>query len=399
MNIVLGITGSIAAVKAPELITLLRTQGHMVRVVLTQGGAEFITPMACKALSNQPVYVHFEDAHSSQNMDHIELARWADCILIAPASANILAQCAHGLADQLLSTVFLATQAPVWMAPAMNSVMWQHPATQANIKHLTGMGVQWIGPNSGTLACGEVGPGRMSEPKEIVTQLLATNTSQKLSNIHLLITAGCTQEAIDPVRFLSNRSTGKMGLALAQAAAEQGAQVTCILGPSHAPIPQGIKVIHVISAAEMHAAVMKALPHQNWFIGCAAVSDYTPQQYSPHKLKKSENFEAIEMRLTTDILAEVSQHTERPQFVVGFAAETDNLIASAKAKQVQKSCDMMIANTIPTLEDDSDRHTVTVLFKGTEHTYPLTDKLTLARQLIDCIAKHAATEPAIPETV
>ena len=164
MNIVLGITGSIAAVKAPELITLLRTQGHMVRVVLTQGGAEFITPMACKALSNQPVYVHFEDAHSSQNMDHIELARWADCILIAPASANILAQCAHGLADQLLSTVFLATQAPVWMAPAMNSVMWQHPATQANIKLLTGMGVQWIGPNSGTLACGEVGPGRMSEP-------------------------------------------------------------------------------------------------------------------------------------------------------------------------------------------------------------------------------------------
>lgn len=398
MNIVLGITGSIAAVKAPELITLLRTQGHIVRIVLTQGGSEFVTPMACKTLSNQPVYMHFEDAQSAQNMDHIELARWADCILIAPASANIIAQCAHGSADQLLSAVFLATQAPVWMAPAMNSVMWQHPATQANIKHLTGMGVQWIGPNSGTLACGEVGPGRMSEPEEIVTQLLATNTSEKLSGIKLLITAGCTQEAIDPVRFLSNRSTGKMGLALAQAAAEQGAQVTCVLGPSHASIPKGIKVIHVMSAAEMHAAVMQSLPHQNWFIGCAAVSDYTPQEYSPHKLKKSENLEVIKMKLTADILAEVCQHTKRPQYVVGFAAETKNLIASAKAKQTQKSCDMMIANIAPTLEDDSDRHTVTVLSNGTEHTYPLTDKLILARQLIDSISKNAATKTAIPET-
>ena len=399
MNIVLGITGSIAAVKAPALISLLKKQGHSVRVVLTKGGCEFVTPMACQALSGEPIYLDFETAEHSNAMDHIALARWADILLIAPASAHVLALCAHGLSDQLLNALFLATKAPVWMAPAMNTNMWEHPATQDNIQRLTTMNVQWIQPTSGVLACGEVGPGRMAEPEVIVETLFqARSPLLALKGLHILITAGATQEPIDPMRFISNHSTGTMGLSLAQAALEQGAHVTCILGPSTAAIPKGITPIHVKTADEMHAAVMSHLAEHDWFIACAAVSDYTPITTHPHKLKKSNTPLQIDCQPTKDILKAVCQSSNRPTCIVGFAAETERLIELARQKKINKGCDMIVANLIQDARDPSHEHQATLITEHTEYPYPRMTKLNLARQLIQDIAHHAPQPPSTSDS-
>ena len=388
-RVVVGVTGGIAAYKSAELVRRLKEAGAEVRAVMTAAATQFIAPLTLQALSGQAVHVNLLDAAAESAMSHITLARWADVIVVAPASANSMAKLAHGLADDLLSTLCLASSAPLVLVPAMNHVMWSQPATQANRRLLEERGVRFLGPAQGDQACGETGPGRMVEPSEIVMALTGMFAADTLQGTKLIITAGPTREAIDPVRFLSNRSSGKMGYALAQAAAAAGAEVKLISGPVSLPCPLRVERVMVESAAEMHAAVMKLSPDCHIFVAAAAVADYTPPFPDKQKIKKGEGGYDLHLERTPDIVAAVAALPRHP-FIVGFAAETENLEKNARSKLEAKGLDMVVANWVghPDRGFESDNNALTVIWRGGATELPLASKSCLAHQLIQIIAER-----------
>ena len=465
MNIVLGVAGGIAAYKSPGIVRRLKDAGHEVRVVMTAGAEAFVTPLTFQAVSGEPVHRDLLDETAEAAMGHIELARWADVVLVAPATANLMARLAHGFADDLLTTVCLATPAPVVIAPAMNQQMWRAAATRANLGVLLERGVRAVGPDAGWQACGDIGPGRMSEPEDIVSAMLEEFQSQPaapgsepiarvagvaaasstapapapapasapdsgpngsgsdsrirsdsgaptggpgapeagsapLAGFRVLVTAGPTREAIDPVRFISNHSSGKMGFAVADAARGLGAKVTLVSGPVALDPPAGVGVVPVGSAAEMHREVMSRAAGCDIFIATAAVADYTPAAAAPGKLKKAAAPLHLDLRPTPDILAEVAA-LAAPPFTVGFAAETEDLERHARAKLERKRLDLIAGNRVggPDLGFDSDRNALLVLWPaGGRAEMPAGPKTLLARQLLALVterflAKRSASHP------
>ncbi len=391
-RILLGVTGSIAAYKSAELIRRLRQAGAEVQVVMTPAAARFVTPLTLQALSGRPVRRDLFDVAAEAAMGHIELARWADWILIAPASADFLARLRIGRADDLLSTLCLASEAPVVLVPAMNRVMWRHPATRDNVAVLERRGVEIWGPASGPQACGEEGEGRMLEPAEIVERLQALGEAPLIEGVRVVITAGPTREAIDPVRFLSNRSSGRMGYALARAAEETGAEVTLISGPVGLEPPPGVEVVKVESARQMYRQVMARVGECDIFIGAAAVADYTPVRPAAAKLKKDQARITLELVRTPDILAAVAAASPRP-FTVGFAAETDRLHEYARAKLERKRLDMIAANWVgPGRGFETEDNALWVLWPGGERDLGRASKRELARRLIRLIHERYEQE-------
>jgi phosphopantothenoylcysteine decarboxylase/phosphopantothenate--cysteine ligase len=391
-QIVVGICAGIAAYKSAELVRLLCKKGYSVRVVMTESALQFMTPLTFEALSGHRVYTHMFDAQHESAMDHIELARWADDLLIAPATADFIAKLRCGIADDLLSTLCLATMAPITLAPAMNHQMWINPATQNNINQIKQRGIRLIGPDSGSQACGETGAGRMVEPQQLVDQLHASGSTNKvLAGTHVLISAGPTREPIDPVRFISNHSSGKMGYALAQAATDAGAKVTLISGPVAMSAPDVSLVIQVETAQNMRDAVLDHIAHNNIYIAAAAVADYTPNNVSSSKIKKYAETMTVELRKTEDILTTVAA-SDYKIFTVGFAAETNNLEQYARSKLVDKNLNMIIANQVglPDRGFDSDNNAASVFWKNGYQTFSLQPKKQLATDLINLIAKHYA---------
>ncbi|MCP4042991.1 MAG: bifunctional phosphopantothenoylcysteine decarboxylase/phosphopantothenate--cysteine ligase CoaBC [Gammaproteobacteria bacterium] len=387
-RILVGVTGGIAAYKSAALVRLLVKAGAEVRVVMTRAATTFVTPLTFQALSGNSVGVEFMDNERESAMGHIELARWADLVVIAPAGANYLAKLAHGLADDLLSTLSLATTAPIFLAPAMNRWMWLADATRGNHAVLRNRGVAFIGPDDGEQACGESGPGRMLEPDTILARLEEMCRQGELAGLSLLITAGPTRESLDPVRFIGNRSSGRMGYALAESAARAGGRVTIVSGPVSLMTPPGVDRVDVISAADMHAAVQGHVSGVDIFIAAAAVADYRPTAYSPEKIKKDQATLMIALERTTDILAEVGKLPNGP-FTVGFAAETGELAANACKKLRDKNLDMVVANRVgesgPGIE--SEDNALHVFWSGGEREFPLAHKSELARGLIQLIAE------------
>ena len=387
-RILLGVCGGVAAYKAAELVRLLRGAGAQVRVVMTTAATRFVGPMTFQALSGEPVHTDLLDAEAEAGMGHIELARWADAVVVAPATANTLARLAHGQADDLLATLCLATRAPLWVAPAMNQAMWANPATRANCATLVARGINVIGPASGEQACGEVGPGRMVEPAAIVQTLAAALESGLLAGRRVLITAGPTREAIDPVRYLTNRSSGKMGYALARAARRAGAGVVLVSGPVALPAPEGVTLIRVESAAEMHAAALEQASQSDIFIAAAAVADYRPAAVAEQKIKKQAAGLALELVRNPDILAEVSGLPQRP-YCVGFAAETEAVAEHARKKRLAKGLDLIAANRVgPGVGFEVDDNALTLFWEGGSKALPEASKQRLAEQLIEHIAEH-----------
>lgn len=393
MKVLLGITGSIAAYKAILLTRLLVKAGCEVRVVLSPGAEAFVTPLTLQAVSGHPVHSTLLDAESEAAMDHIALARWADLLLIAPASAQCIAKLAHGLADDLLSTLALATQAPLAIAPAMNTQMWLHPATQANVNSLLAREVEVIGPAQGEQACGELGPGRLVEPEvlaEVVLQKLSLAAGRPLwSAKHVVITSGATREALDPVRYLSNPSTGKMGIALAKAALLAGARVTLIQAttPLTLPIADNLTVVKVTSADHMHRAVSDVIADADVFIGAAAVADFRPADVAAHKIKKDTQSLTLALERTVDIIQAVADMPNKP-YTVGFAAETDNVIAYARGKLERKQLDMIIANDVSErgIGFASDDNAVTIVTAEDVLRLDKQSKLAIASQIIIKVA-------------
>ncbi|MGM0552266.1 MAG: bifunctional phosphopantothenoylcysteine decarboxylase/phosphopantothenate--cysteine ligase CoaBC [Pseudomonadota bacterium] len=389
--ILVGVSGGIAAYKACELVRELRRAGCEVRVVMTAGARAFVTPLTFQALSGAPVRTELLDAEAESGMDHIALARWADRIVVAPASANLVARYAQGLADDLLSTLLLATTAPVALAPAMNHRMWAHPATRANIATLQERGVTLIGPDSGDQACGEQGEGRMREPAAIARELLQP-AEAPLASHHVLITAGPTFEPIDPVRFIGNRSSGRMGFALAAAARDAGARVTLIHGPVAESVPPGVEAVAAGTAASMHAAVMERLPMTDILIAAAAVADYRPLEPQTHKIKKSDATMTLALERTEDILAEAARQAvtlPRRPFLVGFAAETEHLREHAASKRRAKGADLIAANRVGEgLAFGTADNELLCLWEGGERTLPSQPKTQLARALIGLIVER-----------
>ncbi|RRQ22171.1 bifunctional phosphopantothenoylcysteine decarboxylase/phosphopantothenate--cysteine ligase CoaBC [Thiohalobacter thiocyanaticus] len=397
-RILLGVSGGIAAYKSAELVRGLRAAGAEVRVVMTAGARRFITPLTLQALSGQPVRTELFDAEAEAGMDHIELARWADAVLVAPASADLLARLAQGRADDLLATLCLATRAPLLLAPAMNQAMWSHPATVANVRLLAGRGVRLLGPETGEQACGETGPGRMREPQDLITDLAGSFETGSLAGCRVLVTAGPTREAIDPVRFVSNRSSGRMGYAVAAAAREAGARVTLVSGPVALDGPAGIERVMVETAEEMRVAVQAHLTGCDIFIGAAAVADYRPAQAAAQKLKKHNATLSLDLVRNPDILAEVARAHPRP-FTVGFAAETEDLDANARTKRMQKSLDMIAANRVgPGQGFDVGDNALTLYWEGGSESLPHQSKTRLARELIARIAQRFHDAPPSDNT-
>lgn len=389
-RILLGVTGGIAIYKSIELVRRLVDLGAKVRVVMTDAAKAFVTPLTFQVVSGAKVRGSLFDEEAEAAMGHIELARWADMIVIAPASANTLAQLTHGLASDLLSTVCLASNAPMYVCPAMNMHMWSHPATQENISRLKQRGVQFIGPEEGQQVCGDNGPGRMSEVAQILLALEeAIGFSPALQGCRVLITAGPTQEALDPVRYITNHSSGKMGYALANAASQAGADVTLISGPTALTAPSSVRCIDVVSAGEMLSAVKQALAETDIFIGTAAVCDYFCVDIASEKIKKKADSLTLQLTQTPDVLRFVT-HQEKPPFAVGFAAETTALKVHALKKLQQKKCDMVIGNQVGGAElgFNSDENAVTVFTKKGEKTFEKEHKQTLATKLIQYIASH-----------
>ena len=386
-RILLGVSGGIAAYKAAELVRRLREAGAQVRVVMTPAATAFITPLSLQALSGQEVRCDLFDPSAEAGMGHIELARWADLILIAPATADLMARLAHGLADDLLSTLVLASTAPLTLAPAMNQAMWRHPATQDNLRTLSGRGVRILGPVDGGQACGDSGPGRMLEAAEIAAALFP---SRRLPpGCRALITAGPTREPLDPVRFLGNRSSGRMGYAVAQALAARGAEVCLVSGPSALTPPQVAELIQVETAAEMHAAVMARAAHCDLFIAAAAVADYRPAAPQPVKIKKAAAETTLRLVRNPDILAEVAALPGGP-FTVGFAAETEDLETYARGKLETKGLDMIAANQVGGTQGgfDSQDNALLVLWSNGARQLPLSPKAQLAGELADLICER-----------
>ncbi|MEQ1527861.1 MAG: bifunctional phosphopantothenoylcysteine decarboxylase/phosphopantothenate--cysteine ligase CoaBC [Methylococcales bacterium] len=389
MRILLAISGGIAAYKSAELVRLCKKQGADVRVVMTQAAKQFVTPLTFQALSGHPVHSELIDGAAENAMEHINLARWADVFIIAPATANMLAKCRAGLADDLVSTLYLAASCPVYMAPAMNQAMWNNPVTQDNIQTLKQRGVILVGPEQGEQACGETGFGRMSEPEHICATLFSPSAGQCLQGVKVLISAGPTREPLDPVRYITNRSSGKMGYALAKAALKAGAQVTLVSGPVNLPAPIAVEIIHVETAAQMHAAVMANVNEHAVYIGAAAVADYTPDVIQPEKIKKQGEQIVLGLKKTQDILAHVAQLAD-PPFTVGFAAETQDLAHYAQTKLRQKKLDMIAANWVGREQGgfDSEQNALQVFWRNGQKTLAMMDKKQLAEQLISLIAER-----------
>jgi len=391
MNVVLGITGGIAAYKAPDLVRRLRERGADVQIVMTASAEEFVTGTALQAVSGRPIRSNLWDKEAEAAMSHIELARWAEVVLIAPATAEVMARIVSGGAPDLLTTICLATEAPIALAPAMNHVMWSNPATQANRAVLEERGIHILGPGVGSQACGEEGAGRMLEPDAIaatVFNLTGGKGEGLLEGEKVVITAGPTREAIDPVRYITNRSSGKMGYAMASAAAAQGAEVVLISGPVSLAGPSGIEVVNVESAEEMFTATHDAVGDADIFVAAAAVADYRPADVVEQKIKKSEEVMTLELARCPDILASVAALDVAP-FTVGFAAETENVIDYARGKLEKKKLDMIVANRVGRdCGFDRDDNAATVLWAGGEQSYPISSKTDLARQLIELMAEH-----------
>jgi len=390
-RILLGITGGIAAYKSAELTRLLRGAGADIRIVMTPAATEFITPLTLQALSGNPVHLQLLDPDAEAGMGHIELAKWADLILVAPASANFIARLAAGMGDDLLTTLCLASEAPICLAPAMNQAMWRDPRTQQNVDKLqAGIGIRLFGPGVGEQACGDTGPGRMLEPAELVGLCADQFESLALSGRTVFITAGPTREALDPVRYISNHSSGKMGYALAEAARDAGARVRLISGPVNLAVPDRVECVQVESAQQMLEASLQGLAECDLFIAAAAVADYRPVSVSEHKIKKgSEEIMELHLVKNPDIVASVAAAAERP-FTVGFAAETRDVESYARDKLKRKKLDLIVANdvSLPGIGFNSDDNAVTLISANDSEALPQTNKQQLARRLINRIAQY-----------
>jgi len=392
-KILLGISGGIAAYKSADLVRRLKDRGAEVRVILTNAAAEFITPLTLQALSGHPVGQSLLDPAAEAAMGHIELAKWADLILVAPASADVIARISHGLANDLLTSCILASAAPLAIAPAMNQQMYQNIATQQNLATLKSRNVHIYGPAAGSQACGDVGPGRMLEPLQLVDEVISTLTPpQDLAGVSIAITAGPTREAIDPVRYISNHSSGKMGFALAQAAAARGAKVTLISGPVQLATPAGVSRIDVVSAEQMCEAALTAATNHDIFIGCAAVADFRMADVATQKLKKQAGSDTLTLQLVKnpDIIAQVAALTSQRPFTVGFAAETEHVAAYATQKLTQKNLDLICANDVsdPALGFNSEQNAITVYSKNGSFPLGQHSKHDLAKALISLIFEH-----------
>ena len=388
-NILLGVTGGIAAYKSAEIVRHLKKSGASVRVVMTRSAEEFITPLTLQALSGNRVSTELLDAEAEAAMGHIELAKWADGILIAPATANTIARLSSGRGDDLLSTVTLAFDGPISVAPAMNQAMWRDERTQENLKKLIDQDFGICGPGSGEQACGDVGLGRMLEPLDILDMFSLSFNEGKLSGKKILITAGPTQEPIDPVRFITNRSSGKMGYSLVEAALESGANVTLISGPVNIEPPSNCNFVSIKTAEEMYDAVMHHISGMDVYIGTAAVSDYSPAKASDSKIKKdgSSSPMVLELKENQDILKSVSELEQRP-YVVGFAAETNDLIKNAEKKLSNKNLDLIIANDVSNKDIgfDSDDNEVTLITEKEKHLIERQNKRKVSKKIIDFIS-------------
>ncbi len=401
-HIIIGITGGIAAYKSADLTRRLIEAGADVRIVMSEAATEFVTPLTFQALSGHPVFFDNNDKTNTSGMKHIELARWADAIIVAPASANTLAKLAHGRANNLLTTTCLASEAIKCFAPAMNRVMWDDLSTQNNCKTLRDKNWLQIGPANGSQACGEIGEGRMSEVSDILITLEQCFKSGTLQGLNIMITAGPTYEAIDPVRFIGNRSSGRMGYAIAIAAQEAGANVTLISGPSHLSPPELLTFIAIESAKEMQQAVLSNIKNCHIYISSAAVSDYRVKNIAPQKIKKTENTLTLQLTKNDDIISAVANHKTKP-YVVGFAAETENIIENAKHKMQQKNLDMIVANDVSASANtetdigfNSEYNALHVLWKRHEQTngeqiFDIARKSQLAKKLITLIATEYKT--------
>lgn len=390
-RIIVGVTGGIAAYKSAELIRRLKDQGAEVRAVMTAAAQEFITPLTLQALSGNPVHTTLLDTEAEAAMGHIELARWGDLILVAPASADFIARIAHGHGDDLLTTLCLAARCPIAVAPAMNQAMWGAPATQANLNQLREMGIRQFGPAEGSQACGDVGLGRMLEATQLADMAADLFPSNILTGKRVVITAGPTREAIDPVRFISNHSSGKMGFALAEAARDAGAQVTLISGPVHLATPERVQRVDVVSAEDMLKAALERVPQTDIFIATAAVADFRPQQAPDHKIKKQDNSGTMTLTLVEnpDIVATVARQQPRP-FTVGFAAETRDVVNYARQKIARKNLDMIVANDVSRSDIgfNSEQNAVTVIWPQGQQTLELASKSQIARDIVALIAQR-----------
>lgn len=395
-RILLAISGGIAAYKCAELVRLIVKQHAEVRVVMTRAALQFVAPLTLQALSGSPVHTELLAPEQEHAMGHIALARWADVLLIAPATANVIAKLSHGFADDLLSALYLAAECPVYVAPAMNQAMWHKAVTQHNIRLLQQQGVYLIGPEAGEQACGEVGLGRMSEPEMICQRVLGQGLAKCLQGKKVLLTAGPTIEPIDPVRYLTNRSSGKMGYALAQAARLAGAEVILVSGPVALSAPAGVVLLSIQTAAQMYQAVMEQVDNCDIFIAAAAVADYTPQQSSPVKIKKQGDEFSLTLSPTRDILAEVAALPD-PPFSVGFAAETVDLEKYAQDKLQRKSLDMIAANWVGREQGgfEDDRNALQVFWKDGHKSLAMMPKTELAEQLICLIAEKFNNKPSL----
>lgn len=398
-RILLGVSGGVAAYKALELARWLRKHGAVVRVVMTSAAQRFVTPLSFQALTGQPVHRDLWDENMEQAMGHIQLARWADGLLVAPATADVMAKFSCGLADDLLTTLFLAVECPIFVAPAMNQAMWRKAIVQQHVACLQQRGITILGPDYGEQACGDEGPGRLLAIEEIGCAVLGLGAGEHrtatLAGVTVMITAGPTREPIDPVRFISNRSSGKMGYALATAARDRGARVILVTGPSAVPVPAGVTVRRVETAEEMYRAVMAQIADCQLFIAAAAVSDYTPVQVEPEKIKKQQTSWQLPLQRTTDILASVAA-LANPPFTVGFAAETHDLARYAQSKLMQKKLDMIAANQVGDARGgfDSDDNALQVFWRDGQAELPMMPKTQLAEHLIDLIAQHFRAKEA-----
>ena len=388
-RIVLGVSGSIAAYKSPDIVRRLQDLGAEVRVIVTSGGREFVSERSLQTISKNKVHDNLWDKEAELAMGHIELAKWADVIIIAPASANTIAKLCHGRADDLLSTVILATEAKIMIAPAMNQQMFASSAMKDNLQLLRKRGMLIIEPGFGEQACGDIGEGRLAEPSEIAKQAADLFTSSVLSGKNILITLGGTKESIDPVRFISNHSSGKMGMALAHACIQAGAKTTLIVGSISVDIEKRAEIIHVVSADDMYKAVMKKIKSQDLFISCAAVADFKPKKTNKHKIKKTDHSMTIELTENKDILASVCQLETRP-IRIGFAAETENHIENAKVKLKNKMCDAIVLNDVSKTgiglnSNDNEVHLIT---KNLSEKIEKNTKQIIAEKIIDKLANN-----------
>ena len=389
-NVLLGVTGGIAAYKSAEIVRHLKKSGSSVRVVMTESAKEFITPLTLQALSGNRVSTELLDAEAEAAMGHIELAKWADGILIAPTTANTLARLASGRADDLLSSITLAFDGPISLAPAMNQAMWSDKRTQENLDNLISKGFKVCGPGSGEQACGDIGLGRMLEPVEILEMFSSSFTQGTMSGKDILITAGPTHEPIDPVRYITNKSSGKMGYSLVEAAVESGARVTLISGPVNLETPPNCHKVSVETAKEMHEAVMHHIKGKDVYIGTAAVADYSPAEIKNSKIKKDGKRSPLNLELkeNQDILRSVSELEERP-YIVGFAAETDGLIVNAEKKLKNKGLDLIVANDVSNEEIgfDSDENEVTLITKTEQQLIPKQNKKQISKKIVEFISR------------